>query len=71
MADLPQVTGAEAYPLTDYVHKVWDLGDDGRFRASGKGHFIVVHDWAVVIGNTKSTGHRVVIHLEVVLFTWV
>lgn len=44
MADLAQVAGAEAYPLTDYVHKVWDLGDDCRFRASGEGLFIVVHD---------------------------
>lgn len=70
MADLAQVAGAEAYPLTNYVHKVWDFGDDCRFRASGEGHFTVVHNWAVVIGNTKSTGHRVVIYLEVVLFTW-
>lgn len=44
MADLGQVAGAEAHPLTDKVQKVRDLGDDRRFRASGEGHFIIVHN---------------------------
>lgn len=68
--ELAEVAGAEAHPLTNHVQEVWDLGDDGGFRASAEGRFAVVHDGAVVVGNTKSTGHCVITCSEVVFFTW-
>lgn len=61
---LTEVASAD---MTNHVQEVWDLGDDGGFRAGVEGCFAVVHDRAVVVGNTESTGHRVV---TVVLLTW-
>lgn len=68
--ELAEVASAEAHPLTDHVQKLWDLGDDGGCRAGTEGRFAVVHDGAIVVGDTESTGHRVVTYFEVVLLIW-
>lgn len=67
--ELGEVTGAEPHPLTDHIHEVGDLGDDGGIGVDAEGRLAVVHYRAVVIGNAQSAGHCVVVFSEVVLFT--